>query len=114
MADEAERCRRGGAGGGVEGRRGVGITIARRRQSLAGVVEVLHREAQLLHLVAAGTAVGSLTRRLDSWQKKTDERANDGNHDEQFDEREAAPTGTWGPETHATPPPERAAMKNKE
>ena len=50
---------------------------------------VEQRETQLLHVVGAGTAAGRFARRLDGRQQKTDERADDGDHHEQFHERKA-------------------------
>jgi hypothetical protein len=46
-------------------------------------------ETDLFDVVGAGAATSSLTSGLHGGQQQTDQRANDGNDDEQFDEREA-------------------------
>jgi hypothetical protein len=47
----------------------------------------LHRQPPLLELVGARRPASGLTSRLQRRQKQADERANDGDHDQQFDQR---------------------------
>jgi hypothetical protein len=49
----------------------------------------VQRYAELLEIVLARAASGRLSRRLDRRQKQADERADDGDHDQELYEREA-------------------------
>jgi hypothetical protein len=44
-------------------------------------------EPQLLEVITAGVAPGRLTGSLHRREQQTDERADDGDHDQEFDER---------------------------
>ena len=59
------------------------------RKPIPGVVVVVHRQANLLEIVGARHAAGSFPRRLHRRQQQPHKDADDGNHDEQFYEREA-------------------------
>ena len=58
------------------------------RAGVGGSVAV-ECEPQLLEVVTAGVATGGLTGSLHRRQEQPDERADDGDHDQEFDEREA-------------------------
>jgi hypothetical protein len=52
-----------------------------------------HAEGHLLEFVGARCRSGRLTGRMHCWQKQSNEDANDGDHHEQFDQREALADG---------------------
>ena len=54
---------------------------------------VLEAEAELLDVVGTLRAPGRLAGRLDGREQQADEHADDGDHHQQFHEREAAPHG---------------------
>jgi len=70
-----------------------------RRQSPAGVVVPVQRQALLLEAVLALRARRRLAHLLDGWQQQADEYGDNRDHDQQLDQRERAPTAT----THKTP-----------
>ena len=51
-------------------------------------VEILDRQGELFEVVDALGSAGRLTHLLHGRQEQADEDGNDGDHDEQFDERE--------------------------
>ena len=65
--------------------------IAPAGDELLRVVEVRHGEADLTDVVDTRVAATGFAGRLDGRQQHADERADDGDDDEQFDEREAGP-----------------------
>src|SRR5207249_1723110 len=75
----------GGGGGGVRGGRPFAAVV---REELVGVVEVVHRQPDLLEVVARLHAGGGLAHLLHCGQQQADQDGNDGNHHQQFDERE--------------------------
>ena len=58
------------------------------RQSLVDALVIVSCDPQLLEVVPAGALAGGLTGRLHRGQEQTDERADDGDHDQEFDKRE--------------------------
>ncbi len=52
---------------------------------------VVAGQGQLLHLVDAFRPAGGFASGLDGGEEQGDEHANDGDHDQQFDERETTP-----------------------
>ena len=84
------RCRERGADGRAAAAvlvGHVGEPVVTADRVLVGVV--VQSEPQLLEVVAAGVAAGSFAGRLHRWEQQTDKRADDGDHDQEFDEREA-------------------------
>ena len=67
------------------------MSIAPAGDELLRVVEVRHREADLPDVVDARVTATGFPGRLNGGEKHADERADDGDDDEQFDEREASP-----------------------
>ena len=63
--------------------------VTARRIDLAGLLVITDAEAQLLEIVGTAHPSPSLAGRLHCRQQQADERADDGDHDQQFDEREA-------------------------
>ena len=57
---------------------------------------IQQRQADLLDLALALVAVGRFPRRLHGRQQQRDEDADDGNHHQQFDKGESAPSPRWG------------------
>jgi len=55
---------------------------------------IVQRQSELLEVVPAAHAIGCFSRLLNSRQKQRDEHANDGDHDQQLNEREAVPRWT--------------------
>jgi hypothetical protein len=51
---------------------------------------ILEGEPELPEVVRATRSPGRLPARLHRWQQEPDEHRDDGDHSEQFDEREAA------------------------
>ena len=51
------------------------------------VVIIVHRQPELLEVVLTLSSPGGLAGLLDGRQEQADERANDGDHDQEFDER---------------------------
>lgn len=58
------------------------------REDVVGVVVVVQRQAQLLHVVAALGAPGRLARLLNRREQQGDQDCDDRNHDQQFNECE--------------------------
>src|SRR5205814_2958133 len=82
--------------------------------AFAGRGEVVHRQADLLEVVAALRASGRLADFLHSGYQEPDEDGNDGDHHQQFDEGETAPASdfpdhAWTPWTMDIKTKERAA-----
>ena len=76
---------------------GCGPTLALRpgtmhRKLLIRRVVVVNCQANLFEIVAATHPSCSLTSRLDSWQEKAHQYANDRDHDQQLDEGESPAT----------------------
>jgi hypothetical protein len=69
----------------------VTVLIDRRAVGIELILgdEVLDRDPDLPHVVAALRPPGSLTRPLHRRQEQADERGDDRDHNEQFDERKA-------------------------
>ena len=65
--------------------------IAAGREGFLGVVVECDGQPLLLEVVVAGHPVGCLTGRLDRREEEPDQGADDGDHHEQLNEREAAP-----------------------
>ena len=59
-----------------------------RRESPAGALIIDHRQDLLAEVTCAVGSPGRLARRLDGRKEEADERADDGDDNEQFDERE--------------------------
>ena len=76
----------------VVGRRGRVRADRGGRECPVDVVVVHHRQPQLLQVVDALRASGGLARRLDGGQEQRDQDGDDGDHDQQLDQREAALT----------------------
>jgi len=55
---------------------------------LMGIGEVMDCQSQLLQVVRALHPLGCCTRRLNGWQKKGNQHADDRNNDEEFYKRE--------------------------
>jgi len=51
---------------------------------------VVQRQAELLHVVDALRTAGRLAGRLDGGQEQADQDGNDGDHHQEFDQRETA------------------------
>jgi hypothetical protein len=64
------------------------------------IVEKYERQRDLLHIVLALPTARRFARRLYRRQKQRNEQPNDRHRDEQFDQREAAPTSSWGLNRH--------------
>jgi hypothetical protein len=62
-----------------------GVLLAGGKSLVCGDV-VLDAEADLTQMILTLRAAGGLARRLNRWQQQGNEDANNGNHDEQFDE----------------------------
>ena len=58
------------------------------REEVVDAVIVVHRQADLLQVIQALRAPGRLARRLHGRQEQGDQHADDGDHDQQFDQRE--------------------------
>ena len=54
------------------------------RNAVVRVVEVLNREAELLHIVGALHTTGRFARRLDGREKQTNKNTDDRDNDQQF------------------------------
>src|SRR5438132_690534 len=67
--------------------------LARAGEALVSGLEVEARQAQLLHVVLAGGPRGRLAGLLHRGQDHGDQDANDRDHDQQLDQREAGPEG---------------------
>jgi hypothetical protein len=65
-------------------------------------VVVVRSQSNLLEIVAALNPSGGLSDLLDGWQEQADEDANDGNHHQQLDQREATRTSGDTSEWHRT------------
>ena len=59
-------------------------------QRAVRIVIVVQCEADLLQIISARNATSRFPGRLHSGKKETDENRDDGDHDQQFDQREAA------------------------
>jgi hypothetical protein len=57
---------------------------------------VVHRDPDLLQIVAAARPARGLARGLDRWQQKRHKHADDGDHYQQFNERERPPNDGHG------------------
>jgi hypothetical protein len=59
------------------------------REVVVDVVEIVHGQCPLAKVALALGATGRFASRLHSRQEERDEDTNDGDHDEQFNERES-------------------------
>jgi hypothetical protein len=66
------------------------VAAASQRKHAVDIVVGLHRKAPLLERIAALHTSSCLADDLDGRQQEANERADDGNHDQQFYEREAS------------------------
>jgi hypothetical protein len=71
--------------------RGGRVISDTRRQMLMCVMIMVGGQAELPQIVAALDPMGGLADSLHRWQQQTDQDGNNGDDDQQFDEREAAP-----------------------
>jgi len=62
------------------------------REFTVGVVVTVEGQADLLEVIAALHSIGRLAHLLHRGQQQADQHANDGNHHQQFDERERPTT----------------------
>ena len=69
---------------------GEGEKEKERLQAFEGVVIIVQRQADLLEVVRTAHAIGGLAHLLHGGEEQTNQDGDDGNHDQQFDEREAA------------------------
>jgi len=69
----------------------IGVGDPSRREAALGGVVGMHRQPDLLEIVAAGHPAGRFPGRLDRRQQEADQEADDRDHDEQFDKRQAWP-----------------------
>ena len=89
-----------GAGAPVVVQRAVGRIAVReqaegtRREAVVGLVVVVQRQTDLLHVVDALTAARRLPRRLHRRQEQGDQDRDDRNDDQQLDQRETAPASS--------------------
>ncbi len=77
---------------------GVGTIGAERRKRAARVVDIVDGQAELLQVVFAFDPRGSLAHLLHGRQQQPDQDGNDGDHHQQFDQREGR-TNRTGPVT---------------
>jgi hypothetical protein len=68
----------------------VAIAILVQRRHAVDVHVIGHRQGDLLEVVGALGAAGGLARRLDGRQQEGDQDGDDGDHDQQLDQGEAA------------------------
>jgi len=61
-----------------------------RRKAIEGGMVIMNCESQLTLVIGTLHSSRRFSRRLNRWQKQTDQDPNDCNHDQQFDEGEAA------------------------
>ena len=65
------------------------LRVPARRIDLAGLLVIDDAQAHLLEIVGAGHPPAGLAGRLHGGQEQADERANNGDHDQQLDQRKA-------------------------
>ena len=63
------------------------ITVVRRGNAFVHTLEIVHCQGDLFEVVGALNSTGRFTRRLNRRQQQGDENANDGDHDQKFDQR---------------------------
>ena len=78
-----------------KGRRAIGRVKERatRRKTLVRVMIILHGKSKVFQVVCALHSPRRLARRLHRRKKKTDQNANNGDHDEEFDKGKALGSG---------------------
>jgi len=68
---------------------GINAVDAARREHVDGLVVVVQRKPELLHVVDALRAASGLASRLNRRQQQGDQNRDDGDHDQQLDQRES-------------------------
>ena len=74
--------------GGIRTRR---IDLARVWQFTQGRLVIMESQTNIFHIVGAAHTVGCLAHLLYGWHQQTHQHSNDGNHHQQFDQREGLP-----------------------